>query len=329
MSIILSPQAAAALAPFTLAIGNFDGVHLGHQALVTRTIAWAHQLHARPAALTFHPHPTRILAPGLAPQLLTTLEQRAGLLGRYGLDALIVEPFTRDLSLLSPRDFIEQILVRQLLVKAIIVGENFRFGYRQSGDVETLRQLGREFEFIVDTLPLVQWRGLDVSSSNIRRFLAQGHVHHAARLLGHWYALEGPVVRGFGIGSTQTVPTLNLQPAEELLPAHGVYVTRVLERQGSQRAWPAVTNVGTRPTFDGHAVTIESFLLDGYQPPPPETIRVEFLHHLRPERRFPSPALLKSQILRDVMRAHRFHQRYQRLQATNGAVSSDSSPLLH
>lgn len=301
-------EVRAHAAPAAITIGNFDGVHRGHQLLFDRTQAAARGGGWVSTALTFAPHPARILKPERAPRLLSTLEQRLGWMRAAGLDRAVVLPFTKELSESEPEEFARRILAEGLAARLVVVGDNFRFGRGASGDVETLRRLGERFGFATGIVPGLIIRGVTVSSSAIRALVEQGQVARAARLLGRPYGLSGVVVAGFGVGRTQTVPTLNLNTAAEILPSPGVYVTTVLDLAGARR-WPSVTNVGFRPTFGGQSLTIESFLLAGYDGVQPERIRVEFHRRLREERAFPDAEALKAQILRDVARAQGWHRR--------------------
>jgi riboflavin kinase/FMN adenylyltransferase len=262
----------------------------------------------RSAAVTFHPHPTKLVAPQRAPRLLTTPEQRARLIEQFGIDAVLILPFDSAVAHLSPDDFVRDILVDKLRARAILVGDNFRFGHRAAGDVNTLEELGGKYSFETDVVPPVTWRNRTISSSAIRAAILEGNVSLACRMLGRPYALEGPVVHGAGIGSKQTVPTLNLQTDAEVLPKVGVYVTRTRDRADS-REWPSITNVGYRPTFNGHGLSIETYLLAALDGPTPTEISIDFLRWVREERKFDSPEALKAQILRDVARANAYHRR--------------------
>ncbi|HYO83115.1 MAG TPA: bifunctional riboflavin kinase/FAD synthetase [Bryobacteraceae bacterium] len=294
-----------------LSIGNFDGVHAGHRRLLQRDLELARLHGLIPSVLTFDPHPTRVVAPQRAPRLLTTLEQRLELMQREGIAQVFVLPFDRTFSELSPADFIDRVLVGSIGASLVLVGDNFRFGHKQEGTVETLKASS---SFATEVVPAVTVRGRVVSSTEVRTLLESGDVSRAARLLLRSYALEGTVVPGFGIGSKQTVPTLNLDTRAEVIPARGVYVTRTADT-GNGRQWPSVTNVGTRPTFDGQAQTIETFLLSALEGEAPRNIRVNFLRRVRDERRFDSPELLRAQILKDVARAQAYHRRTRVLDA--------------
>ena len=294
--------------PSALTIGNFDGVHAGHRDVVSRVVALARGRGWKSSALTFDPHPARIVAPERAPRLLATTEERVLLMREQGIEQVLILPFTRELAAFTPERFVKEIVVERLDARAVLVGDNFRFGHEHAGDTRLLAELGRRHGFLVEAVPAIRMRGRVVSSSEVRRLIQAGNVALAARLLARPYALAGSVVSGQGIGSKQTVPTLNLAPGAEVLPARGVYITRTTEL-GSARHWRSVTNVGTRPTFDGDSVTVETFLLDPLEGESPKAIRVEFLRRLREERRFEDAAALKRQILRDVGRAQTYFRR--------------------
>jgi riboflavin kinase / FMN adenylyltransferase len=300
-------------APSALSIGNFDGVHRGHQELFSRLCAWGREHQARPSVLTFDPHPTRVLAPARAPRLLGTMADRVAWMGEHGIEQILALPFSLEFASLSPEAFVERVIVKATGARLVVVGDNFCFGHRQSGNVATLRDLGGRFGFKTEIVSGVSYRGRAVSSTAVRALLDAGDVAAAARLLTRPYALRGEVVPGHGIGSKQTVPTLNLATTAEVIPAHGVYVTRVRDLD-SARLWPSVTNIGVRPTFNQveQALSIESFVLSGYSEPAPQHIAVEFLEFLREERKFPDPVELRRQILIDAGRAQRFHRRVDR-----------------
>ena len=301
-------EAAGRFGPCALTIGNFDGVHAGHRRILRRVVELARERGWKPSAMTFDPHPARIVAPERVPPLVTTPEQRAALMSEEGIEQVLILPFTREISLMEPEEFAGRILVRTLDARAVLVGDNFRFGHRHAGDTRMLARFGEQFGFVTEIIPAIRLRGRVVSSSEIRRLVAAGRVSLAGRLLESPFALQGEVVPGRGIGSKQTVPTLNLAPETGVLPALGVYVTRTRDL-ASARVWPSVSNVGHRPTFGPGALTIETFLLDPLDAPTPQSIRVEFLHRLRPERKFPTPEALKVQILRDVARARAYFRR--------------------
>jgi riboflavin kinase/FMN adenylyltransferase len=291
-----------------LAIGNFDGIHLGHQAILRATVDRAHALNAVSTALTFDPSPRKVLRPETAPPLLSTSAQRTEWFNLLGLEAVVVLPFTLELARLSPEEFVEQILLRDLRIKAVLVGENFRFGHKQAGDVKLLSELGAKHGFAVVIVPPVVYRGEVVSSTIIRREIAAGDVSHAARLLGRPFVLTGEVVSGTGTGRRFTFPTLNLAPEQELLPARGVYVTRTC-LDGETRSHRSVTNIGMRPTFNGSSLSVETHLLDTQLAATPKRLEVRFWKRLREEKKFSGPEELRAQIASDIARANKFFSR--------------------
>jgi riboflavin kinase/FMN adenylyltransferase len=297
-----------------LAIGNFDGIHLGHQAILRAVTQRAAESGAVGTALTFDPPPRKVLKPESAPQRLSTNEQRMEWFGVGGLEAAVVMPFTLELARLSPEDFVQEILVRDLHVRAVLVGENFRFGHRQTGDVKLLRELGMRHGFEVVVVPPVVYRGEIVSSTAIRRAISAGDVTHAACLLGRPFVLTGEVVSGTGTGRRFTFPTLNLVPEQELLPARGVYVTRTL-LEGETRSRRSVTNIGMRPTFNGSALSVETHLLDYSGEVPGKRIELRFWKHLRDEKKFSGADELRMQIAKDIATADRFFARLRRFRS--------------
>jgi riboflavin kinase / FMN adenylyltransferase len=286
--------------PSALTIGNFDGVHAAHRSILRRVKQVAMERGLKASALTFSPHPSKVVAPARAPRLMSSPEQRAELMREEGIEQLLIMPFDQSVAHLTPEQFVERVLVRKLDVRAVVLGHDFCFGYKQSGNVRVLEQLGRKYGFTTEEVKAVTVRGRLVSSTVLRQLIEAGRISQAARLLERPYALEGEVVAGRGVGSRQTVPTLNLATRTEVLPATGVYVTRTHDMY-SARAWPSVTNVGYRPTFgDSPQISIETFLLAPFGGETPRDIRVEFLWRVRAERQFPDPQTLKQQILRDV-----------------------------
>jgi riboflavin kinase/FMN adenylyltransferase len=297
-----------------LAIGNFDGIHLGHQAILRAAVERAQAINAVSTALTFDPSPRKILRPETAPPRLSTNSQRMEWFAALGLEAAVVLPFTLELARLSPEEFTSQILDHDLKAKIVLVGENFRFGHRQAGDVKLLKELGKKHGFEVVLLPPVVYRGEIVSSTIIRREVAEGDVSRAARLMGRPFVLTGEVVSGTGTGSRFTFPTLNLAAEQELLPARGVYITRTL-LQGEKRSRRSVTNIGMRPTFNGSALSVETHLIDRRLDTTPKRIEVRFWMRLREEKKFSGPEELRTQIARDIASADRFFSRLRRFRS--------------
>lgn len=300
-------EARSRFGPSALTIGNFDGVHAGHVRILRRVCEVGREKGWTPSVLTFDPHPTKVVAPERSPRLMTTPEQRCLLMEQEGIRQVLILPFTPEVAQFTPAKFVADVLVQALGVKAVLVGENFRFGHKHAGDTRLLRELGAKLGFLVEVVPGVTIRRAMVSSSEVRKLIESGNVSRACRLLERPFALEGEVVRGHGVGGKQTVPTLNLSTQSEVLPATGVYVTRTENLEGGR--WPSITNVGYRPTFGGNELSIETFLLAPLEGPAPARIRVEFLRRLREEKKFESAELLKAQILRDVRRAQTYFRR--------------------
>ncbi len=295
--------------PSALTIGNFDGVHSGHRRILRRVREIAEERNWNASVLTFDPHPARIVAPERAPRLMTTPEQRAALMADEGIVQVLILPFNADVARLTAEEFVEKILVNKLGARAVVVGENFRFGNKKAGDTQLLKTLGARWGFLTEVVPAVSCRGMRISSSSLRQLVEKGAVARAGRFLGRPYALEGEVVAGYGVGSRKTVPTLNLAPGSELLPKAGVYVTRTTDLEAG-RSWHSVTNVGYRPTFNADGrLSIETFLLDPLEREAPRSIRLEFLRRLRDERKFESPESLRAQIFKDVTRAQAYFRR--------------------
>ncbi len=295
-----------------MTIGVFDGVHRGHQTILRTVLERARHTGGTSLVLSFDPHPQKVIRPAEAPRLLQTREQKAELLDRLGVDYLIRLPFTRRLSLLDPEQFARQILHHHG-IREIWVGGNFRFGHRRSGDFRTLQQLGEKLGFTVREVPPVQVRGFRVSSTLIRRALEEGRASLARHLLGRAYEVRGMVVRGEARGAGLGFPTANLHPENELIPARGVYRTRVRVHGA---AYDSVTNIGVRPTLEQRSPeqpVIETHLLgyrgDLYGQP----LALEFWQHARAERKFASVEELKEQIGKDVRRARRYFARVSRL----------------
>ena len=302
-------EVPADFGPSALTIGNFDGVHAGHRRILRRLREIARAQGWKASVMTFDPHPTKVVAPDRAPRLMTMPEQRCTLMRDAGIEQVLILPFNEEVALLTPGQFVEQILVGKLGVKVVVVGENFRFGHKKAGDTRLLDTLGKRFGFTTEIVPAFSCRGVQVSSSGLRQLIQSGAVARAARLLLRPYGLEGEVVSGHGVGARKTVPTLNLATPCEVVPRRGVYVTRTTDLDDN-RSWESVTNIGYRPTFGGDdRLSIETFLLDPLTGNTPRSIRVDFFWRLRDERKFESPEALKTQILKDVARARAYFRR--------------------
>jgi riboflavin kinase/FMN adenylyltransferase len=286
-----------------LSIGNFDGLHLGHQKILRMVLARARATAQTAAAITFDPHPMKLLRPDNAPRMIETLSQRLAGLEQIGLDAALVLRFDRALSLLSPEDFLQRILIERLHVSAILVGANFCFGHRGAGDVRLLAHFGKEHGFDVETVSPVEVQGILVSSTAVRNAIADGRVGEVVPLLGHPFSLTGEIRAGDGRGRTILFPTLNLVPEQELLPKLGVYATEAIV---GGNVFRSVTNVGTRPTFDGRGVTVESHLFGFDERISGGAMEVRFHARLRDERKFSGAEELRGQIARDIAAAHEY-----------------------
>ncbi|MBI1357059.1 MAG: bifunctional riboflavin kinase/FAD synthetase [Acidobacteria bacterium] len=303
-----SGPAPRGLGPCAVTIGNFDGVHKGHRLILERAIEQARRNGWAAAALTFDPHPVRVIRPEQAPRVMTTIDERLDLFEEIGLDLAVVLRFDQELMRQSPEEFARGALVDGLQARWVVVGENFRFGSRHAGDISTLRSLGLELGFGVESVEPLEIGGELVSSSRVREAVDAGSVGLARKLLGRSFRLRGDVVAGRGIGARHTVPTLNIAPDTELLPRDGVYVTQALDLERGH-AWPAVSNVGYRPTFGPSERSVETHLLAPLNGSAPRRLQVCFLHRLRDERTFASAEALKGQILADAAAAQRYFRR--------------------
>jgi len=305
MKIFQQLREVECLGPTIVSIGNFDGVHAGHAQVVNQIVKLGAERGLQSVVLTFDPHPVRVLRPDARLKLLTPTPEKLRLLGELGLDAVLVLRFTQELCEMSPREFASQILQHGLHAREVHEGYNFRFGHKAAGDVKTLAELGREMGFEIVIYPEMRLRKQPVSSSQIRSLLAKGQVSMARRLLGHVFGILGTPAPGRGYGRKYTVPTINLADYQELVPKHGVYITRT--RVGDE-CFDSVTNVGNRPTFGADSFAVESHLLDFHplelhaQTP----IEICFLERLRDEIKFPSVDALREQIGKDVAKAQRF-----------------------
>jgi len=296
-----------------VSVGNFDGVHRAHTHVLHEIVRRARQQGAKAMAVTFEPHPMRILRPDSGLRLLTPTSEKLRLLAETGLDATLVLPFTRDLSLLTPRQFAERILKKKLHARELHEGYNFHFGHKAAGDVAMLTEFGRELGFLVTVYPEMKLRGESVSSSQIRKLIVQGAVSRARHLLERPFSVLSTPGRGRGYGSKYTVPTINLSRYEEIVPKDGVYITR--SRVGKE-CFDSVTNVGNRPTFGADLFAIESHLLDFHpiELTPETEVELYFLERLRDEIRFPSVQELRDQIGRDVRKARRYFRTLSRIE---------------
>jgi riboflavin kinase/FMN adenylyltransferase len=303
-----------AVAGAVLTIGNFDGLHLGHQKILARVVERARALGGVATAITFEPHPLKVLRPGDAPPQIQTLSQRLAGFEQMGLEVAVVIRFDLRVSRMSAEEFVRWAVVEKLRAREIHVGANFRFGHRHAGDVHLLEELGPRYGFAVQIVSPVVACGEIVSSTSIRTWLQQGAVGRAARLLGQPFVLTGRIIAGTGTGRRLLLPTLNLDPDQELLPARGVYATETF--LGDHR-YRSATNIGLRPTFPSARpgrlgtggsphLTVETHLLDFSEERQAGAMEIHFWKRLRDERNFAGPDELRTQIEADLRRTRRF-----------------------
>ena len=293
--------------PTVLTLGVFDGLHIGHQAVIRTVAERAKVSGAVPTAITFDPHPRAVLHPASSPPLLQTLDQKVEGFGILGIEQTIVIRFTEEFAQIRAEDFLRDVVSERLQAREVYLGRGFNFGHNREGNIDLLRRVSSEMGFIADEAPEVRLRGRRVSSSKIRELLAQGRVNLARRMLGRPYGVEGLVVRGNERGHILGFPTANLHPQNRVIPAHGVYVTGTLIDGQWRRS---VTNVGTRPTFEtGTEPSVETFVINWAGNLYGDVIRVRFLYRLRDEKKFGSLEELKAQIENDVARAENYFDR--------------------
>jgi riboflavin kinase/FMN adenylyltransferase len=298
--------------PSVVSVGNFDGVHRAHRHVIDEIVRRGKATNARSVIVTFDPHPSRVLRPDHSFKLLTPLPEKLHLLEATGIDAVLLLPFSRDLSLMTPHQFAHEILKKRLHAREVHEGYNFRFGHKAAGSVHTLRELGREMGFEVHDYPEMRLRGENVSSSHIRKLLSEGRVSRARHLLARPFSILSTPGRGRGYGTKYTVPTINLAHYEELVPKDGVYTSRTRVGSGDKsECFDSVTNVGNRPTFGADSFAIETHLLNFHPLELAAETEVElyFLDRLRDEVKFPSVEELREQIGRDVKKAEKYLRR--------------------
>lgn len=291
--------------PTIVSVGNFDGVHRAHTRVLCELVKRASARKAKSIAVTFEPHPVRILRPDSGLKLITPTPEKLRLLEQSGIDAALLLPFTRDASLMSARDFALEVLCRGLKAIEVHEGYNFHFGHKAAGNVRVLTELGHELGFEVVPYSEMRVRGESVSSTRIRELIKTGQVNQARPLLGRPFTIVSNPGRGRGYGSKYTVPTINLSRYEELTPADGVYITRT--RVGEE-CFDSVTNIGNRPTFGADSFAIETHLLNFHPLELTAETEIElfFLARLREEIKFESVDALREQIGRDIRKAQRY-----------------------
>jgi riboflavin kinase/FMN adenylyltransferase len=300
MNVVNGSSAYQPSAAASVTVGNFDGVHLGHQELLRRTVARAKETGTTSVALTFSPHPIRFFSPGARFYEITSLEEKAALIAWFGVDTMVVESFTGDVGRMWPPEFAREILSRRLRAMHVVVGYDFTFGRNRTGSPSMLREIGKELGFGVDVVPPLVRGGLIVSSTRIRELLLAGRVREAEELLCRPYRVSGPVIKGAGRGKRLGYPTANIQFAQELLPLPGVYVVDV-EVSGSRTR--GVANVGFNPTFGENSLGVEVHILDFGGDLYGQEVSVYFRDRIRDERKFRSADELVRQIDKDVQYA--------------------------
>ncbi len=307
-------------------IGNFDGVHLGHRKILETVVARARAVDRPSFAITFEPHPMAVLRPDQAPRRIQTLRQKEEVIAEIGIEILLVIPFTRDFSLTEPEEFVRTLLRDRLGASEMYLGAHFAFGRGKRGDLALLSRLGTECRFAVSSVDEVIHDGSPVSSSRIRQALERGAISEANAMLGRLYELDGLVARGDRLGHQIGVPTINLEPENELAPAEGVYVTEI-EIRSFGRRFDSVSNIGRRPTlYEDYTTTIETYVLNFASDVYGEKVRLFFLDRLRDERKFPSVMELKEQIQRDIEEARKYFaaKREETPDPTRGGAEEDT-----
>jgi riboflavin kinase/FMN adenylyltransferase len=283
-----------------VALGNFDGVHVGHQAILQTAITRARAINGTAFALTFDPLPAKVLAPERAPRLILTGDDKAELLRTSGIDGVIVLRFTLELSKLTPREFAHEYIRERIGAHAVVVGHNVSFGHQRAGNAATLTALGGELGFEAIVVGPVKAGASEVSSTGVREAIAAGDLRQVARMLGRNHFLSGPVVHGRERGRTIGFPTANIQPRTECIPPDGVYATRLVLADG---AYPSITNIGMRPTFAEPARTFEAHIFAFNRDIYGQEVKLEIIERIRPERKFASGQELAAQIATDLLRA--------------------------
>lgn len=298
-------EVPADLGQTVVTIGNFDGVHCGHQTVIREVIARARALHAKAVLVTLDPHPSRVLRPERKLQLITPTDVKLELLEKTGLDAVLLLPFTREFAATSAKDFCTAVLHDTLHAVEVYEGENFRFGSGAEADTHSLEALGQTLGFKAKTFAAIESGRTSISSSRIRHAVAEGDMAATRHMLGREFFVDSTPARGRGYGTKYAVPTINLATYDDLMPAHGVYITDL--RIGDE-SFEGVTNIGNRPTFGADSFAVETYLLRFHPVDLTEEtpLRMTFHKRLRSEQKFADPEALKTQIFKDVARAERW-----------------------
>lgn len=308
MEIVVGLEAIKTPYPGTvLTIGNYDGVHVGHQKILSTVIRRAEETNGTSMVMTFEPHPAKVIAPERDIKLLTTTEEKARLIEAMGMHVLLLVNFNREFASMLPDDFIEDVLVNMLDVKEVIVGDNYTFGKNKKGTIELLRKRGKEYGFRVQAIDNVIVDHTTVSSSAVRSLLQRGAVFEASRYLGRYYSIEGKVIKGKGRGQKLlNIPTANISTPVGITPKEGVYAVRVTVRG---TLYDGVANIGKNPTFGNETVSYEVHLFSFSGNLLGEQIRIEFIDRIRGERTFPNAASLEKQIRADIEYARQLFKR--------------------
>jgi riboflavin kinase/FMN adenylyltransferase len=280
-----------------ITLGNFDGIHLGHQELVRMVIRRAREINGQSMVVTFRPHPLKVLAPEKCPPLISIYEEKVQLFEKLGIDVLVKIPFSLHFAEMSPREFVKDILCDLLGAKDIFVGYNYKFGKGREGNTRTLRQMGEEYGFSVHEVEQISLDGEVISSTKIRQLLKAGEVEHAAKLLGRPYAITGIVIKGDSRGKTLGFPTANIASKHAIIPSNGVYAVKLLARE---KCLNGVVNIGLRPTFDTKSLAIEVHVFDFNEDLYGEEITLFFIRKLREEKKFETAEALIGQISKDI-----------------------------
>ncbi|MGC9967907.1 MAG: bifunctional riboflavin kinase/FAD synthetase [Syntrophobacteraceae bacterium] len=285
-----------------ITIGNFDGVHMGHQALFRRVKQWAEELNGESIVVTFDPHPLEVLFPEKAPSFITSHRQKLDLIASCGIDATIVIPFDHEFSRMSAREFVEVILVEKIGTRAIVVGHDYLFGHSREGDIPFLRQLGEQYGFKVEIVTAIRMNSTPVSSTSIRQMIASGNVREANKLLGRPFEVSGTVIEGRKRGVGLGFPTANIRMPAMASPRTGVYA---VEAEVDGKRYGGAANLGYNPTFGDSELSLEAHLFDFNQDIYGKPITIRFIDRLRDEKRFSGPEELSAQIKKDVETARR------------------------
>jgi len=286
-------------------IGNFDGVHLGHQAIFKKVIEKAHKIGGLSVVYTFEPHPLKVLDPERFFPLITTREEKEKVIEWTGIDVLVREPFTKDFARLSTDDFVSDVLCNQIHAKEVFIGPDYRFGKGRTGTTDLLKCLGEGCGLKVEVLENVEVEGKEVRSTMIRNCVLEGEVKEAAKFLGRSYTLSGKVVKGKNLGKKLGIPTANIEPEKELYPRSGIFAVKVIIGDNYTQG---VMNIGANPTFPDKSFSLEVHILDFDRHIYGSKLEVIFIEKLRDERKFNTPELLVEQVRKDIIQARKIFE---------------------